>query len=200
MSNPQPAATVSPPKFSAVHVRPARLTDVARVHEIVNSHAELGKMLFKSYAQLYEDVRDFAVAEVTEDGQTRTVGCVAVGIIWADLAEVRSLAVDEAAIGRGVGRKLVEWCFDEARRMGIRKLMSLTYEQAFFEKLGFLVVQKEALPLKVWTDCVRCPKNQNCDEIAMVCELTDVPIIEAPKALPTPRGVSIPVLQSDDMD
>lgn len=198
---PDAAAAIAPPPKLAATVRPARITDVARIHQIINSHAELGKMLFKSYAQLYEDLRDFAVAEfVDERGTTTIAGCVAVGLIWADLAEVRSLAVDDAFIGRGVGRKLVEWCVEDARRVGIRKLMSLTYEQAFFARLGFVVVEKETLPLKVWSDCVRCPKNQNCDEIAMVRELTDVPIIEAPKALPTPRGVSIPVLQSEDLD
>ena len=189
----------APPKADVI-VRAARLTDVGRIHEIINSHAELGKMLFKSYAQLYEDIRDFAVAELQDNGKTKIVGCVAVGIIWADLAEVRSLAVGEQFIGRGVGRKLVEWCIADSRRVGIRKLMSLTYEQQFFERLGFVVVEKDTLPLKVWSDCVRCPKNQNCDEIAMVCELVDVPLIEAPKALPTPRGVSIPVLQNEYPD
>ena len=73
--------------------------------------------------------------------------------------------------------------------------MSLTYEQRFFAKLGFEVVDKESLPLKVWTDCVKCPKNDNCDEIAMVLVLRDVPEIKAAAAPPTPRGVSIPVLE-----
>jgi len=186
-----------------VDIRAARIVDVPEIHRIINSHAELGKMLFKSYAQLYEDVRDFAVAELVDPepglkAKTRVVGCVAMGIIWADMAEVRSLAVDDNARGKGVGSKLVEWCVQDARRMQIRKLMSLTYEQRFFEKLDFVVVEKESLPLKVWTDCVKCPKNQACDEIAMVRELHDVPVIEAPKALPTPRGVSIPVLQFDE--
>ncbi len=175
-------------------IRPANLSDVPRIQEIINSHAELGKMLFKSYAQLYEDLRDFAVYLI--DGQV--VGCVAVGIIWADMAEIRSLAVDERHRGKGIGSDLVKWCLDDARRLQIRKLMSLTYEQRFFEKLGFVVVQKETLPLKVWSDCVRCPKNLNCDEIAMVNELTDVPILQGPQAIPTPRGVSIPVLPEDD--
>ena len=153
-------------------------------------------MLFKSLAQLFEDLRDFAVVE--QDGQV--VGCCAVTIIWADLAEVRSLAVDGRFIGRGIGRQLVEWCVEEARRLHIRKLMSLTYEQRFFEKLGFEVVPKESLPLKVWSDCVRCPKREGCDEIAMVRVLEDVPIIELPAATPTPRGVSIPVLDYVEED
>jgi amino-acid N-acetyltransferase len=173
-------------------IRPATIHDVPRIHEIVNHHAQLGKMLFKSYAQLYEALRDFAVAE--EDG--RVVGCVALSIIWADLTEVRSLAVDPTCVGRGIGKQLVRWCIDEARRLGIRRLMSLTYEDAFFGKLGFVVVDKETLPLKVWTDCVRCPKRDHCDEIAMVLELQDIAPVEAPRALPTPRGVSIPVLQT----
>jgi amino-acid N-acetyltransferase len=172
-------------------IRPATIRDVPRIQEIINSHAELGKMLFKSFSQLYEDLRDFGVYE--ENG--RVVGCCALTIIWADLAEVRSLAVDDRSRGRGIGRKLVEWSVEEARRLGIARLMSLTYEQAFFEKLGFGVVPKENLPLKVWSDCVRCPKRDECDEIAMVRVLPDVAASEQPPAPPTPRGVSIPVLE-----
>jgi amino-acid N-acetyltransferase len=175
-------------------IRPATIHDVARIQAIINSHAELGKMLFKNFAQLFEDLRDFAVYD--EEGQL--VGCVALTIIWADLAEVRSLAVDEKALGRGIGRKLVEWSVEEARRLQIRRIFALTYEQGFFEKLGFEVVAKESLPLKVWSDCVRCPKNDNCDEIAMVRTLHDVPVPDIAAAPPTPRGVSIPVLPSDE--
>lgn len=175
-------------------IRAATIYDVPRIQEIINSHAELGKMLFKSVAQLFENLRDFAVYE--EEG--RVVGCVADSIIWADLTEVRSLAVDERYTGRGIGRKLVEWCVEENRRLGIPRLMSLTYEQRFFEKLGFEVVSKDTLPLKVWSDCVRCPKRDGCDEIAMVRTLADVPAPRLPTATPTPRGVSIPVLELVD--
>ncbi len=134
-------------------IRSATINDVPRIQQIINSHAELGKMLFKSFGQLYEDLRDFGVYVL--DGEV--VGCVALTIIWADLAEVRALAVDEEFRGHGIGRKLVEWSVDEARRLQIGRLMALTYEQTFFEKLGFRVVPKETLPLKVWSDCVRCP-------------------------------------------
>src|SRR6185436_13694247 len=126
-------------------IRPATIHDVPRIQAIINSHAELGKMLFKSYAQLYDRLRDFAVYETGGE----VVGCVGLAIIWADLAEIRSLAVDPAHIGRGIGRRLTEWCIEEARRVQIRRIMALTYEQAFFAKLGFIVVPKEALPLKV---------------------------------------------------
>jgi amino-acid N-acetyltransferase len=173
-------------------IRAATIHDVPRMQEVINSHAELGKMLFKSFAELYENLRDFAVFE--EDG--KVLGCAALAIIWSDLAEVRSLAVDDSYRGRGIGSELVKWCIADARRMQIRKLMSLTYEQRFFARLGFEVVEKDSLPLKVWTDCVRCPKNDNCDEIAMVLVLEDVPVIKGEAATPTPRGVSIPVLES----
>jgi amino-acid N-acetyltransferase len=78
--------------------------------------------------------------------------------------------------------------------------MSLTYERRFFEKLAFEVVEKEALPLKVWSDCVRCPKRDNCDEIAVLRELPDVLSADQPAAPPTPRGVSIPVLGAVSAD
>src|SRR6267154_2364377 len=114
-------------------IRAATIHDVPRIQEIINSHAELGKMLFKSYAELYENLRDFAVYE--RNGQV--IGTTALAIIWADMAEVRSLAVDQIHMGTGVGRALVEWTIAEARRLQIRKIMSLTYEEGFFAKLGF---------------------------------------------------------------
>ena len=178
-------------------IRPATIHDVPRIQEVIASHAELGKMLFKSLADLYEHLRDFAVyvdpQDDRNDGRGVPLGCVGLAIIWADLAEVRSLAVDEAARGRGIGTQLVDWCLAEGRRLGIRRVMSLTYERRFFERLGFDVVERDSLPLKVWTDCVRCPKNDQCDEIAMVRTLTDVPPLAVGLA-PVPRGVSIPVL------
>ena len=172
-------------------IRAATVHDVPQIAQVINSHAELGKMLFKSYAQLYEDLRDFAVFE----REGKIIGCTALTIIWADLAEVRSLAVDDNYRGQGIGRQLVNWTIEEARRLQIRRLFALTYEQSFFNKLGFEVVDKDALPLKVWSDCVRCPKRDGCDEIAVVRVLQDVPIVELPSATPTPRGVSIPVLE-----
>lgn len=85
-------------------IRAATIHDVPRIQEVINSHAELGKMLFKSFAELYENLRDFAVYEM--DG--KVVGCAVLAIIWADLAEVRSLAVDDNYRGQGIGSDLVK--------------------------------------------------------------------------------------------
>jgi len=180
-------------------IRPATIHDVPRIQEIINSHAELGRMLFKGLAQLYESLRDFAVYELDDcdgdrSGPGLIVGCVAMSILWADLGEIRSLAVDEQFRCRGIGHRLVDWAIAEARRLQVRRVMALTYEKAFFAKLGFEVVDKDSLPLKVWSDCIRCPKRDGCDEIAMVKVLPDVPMIVMQPAPPTPRGVQIPVL------
>ena len=126
-------------------------------------------MLFRSHAELYEAVRDFVVAE--EEG--RVVGVCALEIVWADLAEVRSLAVGAEVQGRGIGSRLVSAAMDEAKRLQIARVFALTYEQRFFEKLGFQVVDKSALPLKVWSVCIKCPKRDGCDEIAMVRTLIE---------------------------
>ncbi len=162
--------------------RSALIHDVSALGSIINDCAEYGQMLHRSLEYLYENVRDFQVAEV--DG--RVAGVCGLKIVWGDLAEVYALAVGPAHRGQGLGRKLVEACFDEARRLGVRRLMTLTYEQSFFEKLGFAVLDRQQLPLKVWSECLRCSKNQRCDEIAMACVLEDVP----PGASPDPQSPS----------
>jgi len=148
-------------------VRSATMDDVSEIHRLITHHAELNRMLFRSHADLYEHLRDFFVAHEAEG---RIVGCVALELVWRDLAEIKSLAVDEAHKGRGLGKQLVEAAISEGQRLGLKKIFTLTREQAFFEKLGFKVVARETLPHKVWTDCVRCPLQDDCDEIAMIHE------------------------------
>ena len=170
-----------------VTIRPAHVADVPAAAGIINDCAEFGLMLPRSLASLYEKVRDYQVAE--HDG--RVVGVAGLGVMWAHLTEIYALAVDPSMRGRGLGRRLVEACLDDARRLGIRQVMTLTYEQAFFEKLGFGVVDRARLPLKVWSECLRCPKNQACDEIAMMRELADVPALTAPRPAPPPADAYV---------
>jgi amino-acid N-acetyltransferase len=147
--------------------RNATMADVPAIHGLITYHAELGRMLFRSHADLYEHLRDFFVYE--QDG--RVIGCCAVELVWRDLAEVKSLAVEEAHRGRGIGAGLVTAALAEAKRLRITRLFALTRDPEFFHRFGFETVSKESLPHKVWTDCVRCPVQDRCDEVAMLCIL-----------------------------
>ncbi len=144
--------------------RKARIGDVPVMHRLINEHAEAGVMLGRPLSELYENLRDFWVIE--EDGST--VACCALHVNWADLAEIRSLAVDRRFQRRGMGSTLVNACREEAREMGIGRVYALTREAGFFESLGFLRTAVNELPRKVWGECIRCPKFPECDEVAVV--------------------------------
>jgi amino-acid N-acetyltransferase len=144
--------------------RSAKISDVAAINGLINSYAERDRMLFRSMADIYENLQCFTVAE--QDGDI--VGCCALEIIWSDLAEIKSLAVDESRKQMGIGRMLVAAAAEQAVNLGVPKVFALTLEPEFFVKAGFEIVEKDTLPMKVWSDCARCPKQQNCDEIAVV--------------------------------
>ncbi len=150
-------------------IRGAKIPDVPAINELITENAERGLMLFRPLGDLYEKVRQFVVWD--EDG--RVIGCCALEIVWRDLAEVKSLAVHRDARGRGIGARLVEAVQAEAVRLGLDRIFALTREQAFFEKRGFGVVPKESLPHKVWSDCVKCPRLHDCDEVAVCKPLTE---------------------------
>ena len=150
-------------------IRPARVGDVPRIGELVNGYAAKGLMLPKTEAQLYNNVRDFVVAE--SDGAV--VGCAGLKVTWHDLSEIVSLAVAPGYQGRGLGRRLVLPLIEEARLLGIPSVFALTYQIAFFTKLGFQVVPKYHLSQKVWQDCVFCSKQDCCDETAMILDIRE---------------------------
>ena len=89
-------------------------------------------------------------------------------MFWADLAELKCLAVAEAAHGTGIGRALVEACWQSANELEIKTVFTLTYVADFFERCGFHQIEKAELPHKIWNECVRCPLFPNCTEIALV--------------------------------
>jgi amino-acid N-acetyltransferase len=154
-----------------MNVRSANVNDVRAIHGLINTYAERDQMLFRSMADIYTNLQTFFVAE--QDGQV--VGCCALEVIWSDLAEVKSLAVDENHKGRGVGASLVNAAVEKAQAMGVPKVFGLTLKPQFFEKLGFKVVDKDELPMKVWSDCARCTKQQNCDETAVIRQIGNTP-------------------------
>jgi amino-acid N-acetyltransferase len=146
-------------------VEKAKINDVQRIHELVNSFADKGEMLPRALSEMYENLRDFFVIR---DSSKRVIGCVALHINWADLAEIKSLAVSEDKQAKGLGSILIEACLDEAKALGIPTVFCLTYKPAFFERHSFHQVDKMELPRKVWSECYRCPKFPDCDEVALV--------------------------------
>ena len=149
--------------IASVVIRKAIIGDVGRIQALVNHYASKETMLGLSLSEIYDQIRDFTVAE----GPRRTlIGVCALHVIWDDLAEIRSLAVDPKIRRRGVGRSLVEHCLEEARGLQIPKVFALTYQAEFFRRIGFERVDKAELPHKVWRDCLKCTKFPNCDETA----------------------------------
>lgn len=145
-------------------IRKAKIEDIPEIHKLINEYAEKGFLLPRSLSDLYENIRDFYILLI--DG--RIVGTCALHIIWEDLGEVRSLIVRREFENRGYGRRLVETCLREARFLGLRRVLALTYIPDYFKKLGFVDVDKRTLPFKVWSDCVRCPKFPDCGEFALI--------------------------------
>ncbi len=149
-------------------IRKASLKDVKKIHALISEQAKGGHLLARAIADLYSQIRDFSVA--VDDDTGEIIGCGALRIVWEDLAEVRSVAVQSQRQGKGVGRKLIETLIEESRTLGIKKVFVLTYRVNLFSKMGFSLMDKGLLPHKIWADCVKCPKFPECDEVAMVME------------------------------
>ncbi len=141
----------------------ASLGDVERIRGLIEVYARQDKMLSRSLSYLYDNIRDYSV--VREKGVV--VGCVGLHVTWSDLAEVKSLAVDPNHQHKGVGGALLEATFAEARHFGISRIFTLTLEPEFFLKHGFKVISRESLPMKIWGECIQCPKYPECDEVAL---------------------------------
>lgn len=147
--------------------RHAILSDVEDIMLLINQYAEKGLMLPRTRSALYEGIREFVVAVEHE----KIIGTGSLHVIWDDLAEIRTLAVEETYQGKGVGRKIVEILLQEAAQLHCPKVFTLTYQVEFFKHLGFILVDKDAMPQKVWKDCINCVKFPNCDENALILEL-----------------------------
>ncbi|MHC5541766.1 N-acetyltransferase [Singulisphaera rosea] len=148
-----------------MNIRPARVGDVPVIQELIRTFADRKLMIRRSLGELYESIREFLVV-TDDDGQI--IGCVALHVFWEDLAELKCLAVATHAQGRGVGRMLVDACWEAARQLEIRSVFTLTYVADFFEKCDYHRIEKADLPHKIWNECVRCPLFPNCNEIALI--------------------------------
>jgi len=145
-------------------IRKAHISDIKEIQKLVNEFARKEQMIPRSMNELYENVRDFVVAD-EKDG---IVGACALHVLWDDLAEVRSLAVKKEFQKKGIGRKMVRSCIKEAKGLGIKRVFVLTYQPEFFKQMNFKDTDKASLPQKIWGDCIRCPKFPECDEHALI--------------------------------
>lgn len=150
-------------------IRQAVLDDVPGIARLVADNARRGGLLPRSEANIRASIDNFLVAEL--DG--RVIGCGSLLPMSANLAELRSLAVDAEIRGGGIGARLVARLIEAARERQFSTLFALTRAISFFEKCGFAITPKENFPEKVWNDCVACPLLANCDEVAVTLELDD---------------------------
>lgn len=166
----QPDSPASLPGAAAI-TRPAAIADVPEIYYLLEAYSSQGNLLPRTMSELYRHIRDFFVVVLDK----RIAACAALEIFTEDLGEIRSLAVADDSKGRGFAKMLVGGIIAEANRLGLRRLMALTYTPEFFYKLGFTRVAKGALPEKVWGVCVKCYKFNDCDETAVLLELGSAP-------------------------
>ena len=148
-------------------LRGAHINDVEHMNKLVNHFAQKDLMLPRSLSELDEDIRDYYV--YVENGSV--VGCASLHIFWKDLAEIKSVAVEEEYQKKGIGRQLIQKCLEEGKVLGISRLFVLTYIPEFFERMGFERVDKELLPHKIWSECVKCYKFPDCNEVPLMIEI-----------------------------
>jgi amino-acid N-acetyltransferase len=144
--------------------RKAIMRDIPAILDLINGYATRGEMLPRTEFEMSEAIRDFTVIHSGD----KLLGVGALHFYSPVLAEIRSLAVSEQAKTLGIGRKLVSALVREAQEYELDAAFAFTYVTEFFRKVGFHVVERGALPLKAWKDCLRCPKFQSCDEIAVL--------------------------------
>ena len=165
-----PQSKVSQESQAPSHqLRPARLDDVGGIYELLAHFSRLGELLPRTHDDVCAHFREFVVVEDNDDQHgNQIVACAALQIFTEELGEVRSLAVAPRLARLGLGRRLVAHIEAEARALGLRRLMALTYVAPFFHTLGFATVEMRELPEKVWGVCINCPKFLKCDEIAVL--------------------------------
>ncbi len=148
-------------------LRNAHVDDVEEVNRLINQFAKKDLMLPRHLSELYENVRDYYV--YVDSGSIK--GCAALHVFWKDLAEIKSVAVDEDFQKKGIGKELVQQCFEDGKELGINRLFVLTYIPEFFEHMGFKRIDKDLLPHKIWSECVKCYKFPDCGEVPLMIEI-----------------------------
>jgi len=169
-----------------MRTRNAVLPDAEQIHALISAHFESGTLLPRTFPEICENVRDFVVAE--EAG--RIVGCGALHLYGAHLAEVRSITVHPVYRQKGTGLLLLRRLLKEADRHKVSSVCLFTRIPEFFGRLGFSIVRREDIPDKLYKDCCVCPKLHCCDEVAMIRgELPTFAILPQPTSVFVKLGV-----------
>jgi amino-acid N-acetyltransferase len=146
----------------------ATLGDIPKMQELVAPEVESGVILQRSSDEISTNIRSYILAFMDDE----LVGFCALHIHTAYLAEIRSLIVREDLRGLKIGENLVNEALDEARLLGLQRVLCLTYRQSFFERIGFVEIPKESLPEhKIWADCIKCKHFPICNEVSLIKNL-----------------------------
>jgi amino-acid N-acetyltransferase len=175
-------------EHAGIVVRPAKLQDAMHIFDLVNSLSGDGTLLRRSYAEICENVRDFTVAESAEG---EFLGCGALHLYGPHLSEVRSIVVKPDVKGYGAGGKLLRALLQEAEDQAVTCVCLFTRMPEFFSHFGFRIVDRTALPDKIYKDCQTCPRLYACDEVAMVLGSLPKIAVLGPSRIPQPELVKL---------
>lgn len=164
-----------PARQEEVSIRAARRTDAEAIVALVNGYAAEGIMLPRTVDSVVNTIDDFVVAV---DRRGELLGCGSLKEYSPSLAEVSSLAIERAAHGTGLGKRIVRRVEELARKRDIHELFALTLTPAFFEFAGYAVADRAGYPEKIRRDCLRCPRRIRCDEVCVSRSLADVRALE----------------------
>ncbi len=144
------------------------LEDIPKMQKLIEPEVKEGIILPRSDDEVATNIRSYFTAKDDD----KLIGFTALHIHSQNLAEIRSLIVDRAYRGKGIGKELIKQAILEAKILKVKKIFTLTYEKGFFEKMGFSEIAKELLPEhKIWADCIKCKHFPICNEIALIKEL-----------------------------
>lgn len=148
-----------------ISYKKANLSDIVEMQKLVLPEVESGVILNRNDDEIATNIRSYTLSFKDEI----LVGFCALHIHTNDLAEIRSLIVKNDFRGKKIGESLVNICVDEAISLGLKKVLSLTYKQSFFQRLGFEEIEKESIPEhKIWADCIKCKHFPVCNEVSLI--------------------------------
>ncbi len=145
-----------------------KLSNIEEMQEIIYPEVESGVILERNSDEVATNIRSYILVYIGSE----LVGFTALHIHTIKLGEIRSLIIKDGFRGKKIGEKLVNYALQEAEELGLKRVLSLTYKQSFFERLGFIEIPKESIPEhKIWADCIKCKHFPICNEISLIKEL-----------------------------